>query len=92
MIATIIICTVTPLAYLVGLGVARGEIKRLRDELHAHEYAERLTLSLLGYLSRCTIVAPRRASRDDVDRVVAQVMRDERIEDWRRGKRVEGWQ
>jgi hypothetical protein len=82
----------TPLAYLVGLGVARGEIQRLRDELRAHEYAERLTLSLLGYLSRCTIVAPRRASRDDVDRVVAQVMADERIEDWRRGKRVEGIQ
>jgi hypothetical protein len=37
-------------------------------------------------------VAPRRASRDDVDRVVAQVMADERIEDWRRGKRVEGIQ
>jgi hypothetical protein len=88
----IAVVIITPVAYLVGLGVARGEIKRLREELRAHEYTERLTRDLLSRLSRCTIVAPKRASRAGLDRVVAQVMADERIEDWRRGKRVEGIQ
>jgi hypothetical protein len=86
----IAVVIITPVAFLVGLGVARGEIQRLREENAALRKTEAFAWSvLLGVAEQIDALSRPRA---DLDRVVAQVLEDEGVEAYRLGRRVEGIQ